>query len=101
MAHDHNTVPSQNKAEVKVEEVPTEGPPTLIISVDDVGDVQVGSQSPEINLTMAIAILELAQAKLVASYFGVVQQEKARIAATQPQLLVPNGFNAVVEKARR
>lgn len=66
-------------------------PPTLVLSIMPDGDVEIGTaQGQQMNTFEAMALMELAKAKLISMYFGGIMQQRAQQAATkQPHLYLP------------
>lgn len=72
---------------------PEEGaklPPTIVVSIDEDNDIKVETlPGQNIDVIMALSMLELAKQKMVAAFYQNVQQTRAKTAMTKPQILVP------------
>lgn len=65
-------------------------PLTIFVSVAADGDIEVSTaQGQQIDLIAAIALLELAKQKMVATYYQNVAQTRARDAALKKDIAVP------------
>jgi hypothetical protein len=63
--------------------------PTIIIIIDEYGDVNFASNDESIDLPTAIAMCQLAQQKMMAAYFNSVRESKRRTESMRPQILLP------------
>lgn len=63
--------------------------PTILIVLDEYGDVNFASNDESIDLPTAIAMVELAKQKMMATYFNVVREGKKRAEFTQPRIILP------------
>lgn len=66
---------------------------TIYLVLDAEGDVLFGTNTPTLELPQAIAMLEMAKAKMVAQTFQIIGQKKQEAqqkANAKPRLFIPN-----------
>jgi hypothetical protein len=68
---------------------PEQMPLTIIVAVGEDGDIEVSSAQNNIDVVVAISLLELAKQKMVSIFYQGVAQTKTRNATMKKDISVP------------
>ena len=75
---------------VEQEQIPVDQPPTIIISVDQYGDITFGTPTPSLDISLAISMCELVKLKLAGLFFESAADNKKKATETSPRLYLPS-----------